>query len=274
MSEDFSDALLVTILNWEKYNPRKDIKNSSWLRFQHDLFENWQFFDFDHGEIAFWVYLLCQASRRNEGGKVTVNFEHAHRTAKLCPTVIKSAIGKLVKNQVVTCRTLRGRYADVIDPYATRRDVTRRNGTERDVTEKKQRTFPSETSETKVRSTPKNLPDKITSGTSAAAASFCREYKRRYSVNYRITGKDLGIIKRLLSDMTPDVFNRLCAAYVDMPDPWFMTKRHDLATLEQNMAKVSHFEQSGKIVTQTQIRDVDRRVASQELLAAIDRGEV
>lgn len=97
---------------------------------------------------------------------------------------------------------------------------------------------------------------------SKAIAIFCQEYKRRYSVNYRMTGKDVGIIKRMLSSVGLPVFERLCVAYVDMPDQWFLTRRHDLVTFESSFAKVSQFEQSGRTITRAEIDQIDRRQAN------------
>jgi len=114
----------ITILNWEKFNERKDVKNPSWFRLQHNLCTHWQFYDFSHSEICAWLYILCEASIRNQRGRVTVNFEHAHRTFRLDATTVKSAIQKLKQNQVIEVRTVRGRYASGQNPGATIQDIT------------------------------------------------------------------------------------------------------------------------------------------------------
>ena len=106
-------------------------------------------------------------------------------------------------------------------------------------------------------------------------AVWCSEYKRRYQVQYRVTGKDAGILKRLLGGVgSVDTMSRIIAAYLDMPDPWFVNKRHDVVTLEANLAKVSQYEQSGQIVTQAQIRDLDRKTTHQAILEKARKGEI
>jgi len=108
-----------------------------------------------------------------------------------------------------------------------------------------------------------------------AIAWFCSEYKRRYNSQYRITGKDAGTIKRLCDGLgSEDVYKRIVTAYLDMPDQWFVNKRHDVTTLEANLAKVSQFEQSGQMVTQAQLKDLDRNTTNKALLEKIRRGEL
>lgn len=120
----------------------------------------------------------------------------------------------------------------------------------------------------------KKSPSPVEVDSGWAVGVFCREYKRRYGTSYRVTGKDVQAIKRILKDLGKPVFEKVCVAYVDMPDPWFVTRRHDVITLESNIAKVSQFEQSGKNITQTQIREMDRRATNQELIKAAERGEI
>ena len=93
-------------------------------------------------------------------------------------------------------------------------------------------------------------------------ALFCQEYKVRYGVNYRVTGKDVGILKRIHKNLGPEVYERIVSAYFKMPDQWFLTRGHDTTTLESSLARVSQFEQSGKHITQTEIRQVDVRQAN------------
>lgn len=106
-------------------------------------------------------------------------------------------------------------------------------------------------------------------------AVWCSEYKRRYGVQYRVTGKDIGILKRLLGGIgSPDTLCRIIVAYLGMADSWFINKRHDVATLEANLAKVSEYEQSGQLVTQSQIRDLDRKTTHQAIIEKARRGEI
>lgn len=103
----------LKILNWEKINARKDVSNPSWFKFKHKFFDDPDFYSFTPEERLIWVYLLCETSKKNENGIITVNSEHCHRSTGVSFTVLNSAIKKLKQLQIVEVRTLRGRYADV-----------------------------------------------------------------------------------------------------------------------------------------------------------------
>jgi hypothetical protein len=127
------NLIKVSILNWSKWNPRKDLKATSWLRFQNSIFEDPQFFDFDHSELLFFIYLLCQASKK-QSGDVDIHISHAIRVCKFQREIIVSAIEKLVQIQCVRTRDVdvTSTNADVTLPshYVTNEtNVTERNET-------------------------------------------------------------------------------------------------------------------------------------------------
>lgn len=128
---------IIEILNWEKYNPRKDVKEPSWFRMNHGFFDNHEFFEFTAEEKLVWIYLLCQASKKNQA---TVHLVESHAVHSIWPphhdvdqnvdqnayhvrvirqkTVVQ-AVEKLQKFGIVKIRTSRGRYADVTSLPAT-----------------------------------------------------------------------------------------------------------------------------------------------------------
>jgi len=110
-----AEFIEVEILNWEKYNPRRDLKATTWVRLQNSLFEDSNFFGFSHGELLVWIYVLCQASRR-QSGAVRVNLAHAEQVGRLPAEIVHSAIQKLEELQCVRVHvtpTSRARHADV-----------------------------------------------------------------------------------------------------------------------------------------------------------------
>jgi len=105
------DGATVVILNWEKYNPRKDLKATSWFRLQNSLFEDPSFFDFSHAELLAWIYLLSLASKRQKA-EVRISIAHADRIGRLRERDLASAIEKL---EAIGCVKLaeNPRHADV-----------------------------------------------------------------------------------------------------------------------------------------------------------------
>lgn len=114
-------SIEIELLNWDKYNPRKDLKATTWMRFQNSIFENPQFFDFDHSEICFWIYLLCMASKAQKAN-ITVNIKHAEHIGRFKRSVIDSSIKKLIE---IKC--IESRYADVTLALRAQHTTNERN---------------------------------------------------------------------------------------------------------------------------------------------------
>lgn len=124
----------ITVLNWDKYNPRKGIKNPNWFALSNRLFEDSSLYGFTHSEMLCWIYILCECSRQNKQGTVTVNALHAHRAALINTTVLKSTIKKLYSLRIVTQPTSHGRYTNVHECNTTLQDKTIQDITIQDTT--------------------------------------------------------------------------------------------------------------------------------------------
>ena len=102
--------MTVTIINWKKYNPRTDVKHSSWFRLEQILFEDSDLYGLKLEEMGAWIYLLCQASKKNNE-TFAINFEHAKIVGRLSEKVLKSTISKLkaidkIRYVDVTCASV------------------------------------------------------------------------------------------------------------------------------------------------------------------------
>lgn len=62
-----SDFLEIEILNWEKYNPKRDQKTYTWLRLDNGISTDPELFGLDAEQRYVWIVLLCQASQQNSG---------------------------------------------------------------------------------------------------------------------------------------------------------------------------------------------------------------
>lgn len=113
--------MIVTISNFEKFNPRKDVNSASWFRLEHSLFENPDFFDFTHIEKMVWIYLLCMASKKSSG-TILLSWPHIERIGGFRKSDFLSGIEKLKQIQCVTVDvtpTSRARNADVTPTCST-----------------------------------------------------------------------------------------------------------------------------------------------------------
>lgn len=103
----------VIILNWIKIQGRSGVKSPYWFKFKNKFFHDADFYGFSSDEKLFWVYLLCESSRQNKNGEVTVNNETVHRVLNVGQEVVKSCLKKLKELRIVELKTSRGRYISV-----------------------------------------------------------------------------------------------------------------------------------------------------------------
>lgn len=60
-----------------------------------------------------------------------------------------------------------------------------------------------------------------------------------------IGGKEQGILRRLTKEFSVEDFDKVFQVYLQMKDPWFETKKWDLATFEANLHKITQATQVG-----------------------------
>ena len=77
-------------------------------------------------------------------------------------------------------------------------------------------------------------------------AAYAMAYKNRYKANPTLTGKDLGLLKTLIKDLGENKMAQLVQVYVQMEDKWFITKKHDITNLHQNISKIGVSLQTGQ----------------------------
>ena len=288
-------SVVLIVLNWDKYNPRKDVKNPSWFRFEHGFFNHWQFYDFNAFDIRAWLYILCEASVRNEGGKVTVNLEHAHRVARIAEDELFTAIEKLKEKQVIECRTLRGRYVAGTHACTTRRDETRRNGTERDETnvtnEKKDSAQGSPSPDaTEFSDPPENLfgpeqnlvtlpaktsvdPDGPTP-TALVWRSYKAAYEKRHGKAPPWNAKIAGQIKQFVGRMPAADAPFVAEFYLSHNDAFYVKKMHQVGPMLSDAEKLHVEWSTGRKMTSTQAKSAESMDHYASQMERVRRGEL
>lgn len=94
------DGCSVEILNWEKYNPRKDITKLSWIRVDTTLPTSEGLFKFDAEERWIWLCFLCHAAKKNSK-TFSLKIEYFADHYKLKKLKIESALKKAQENGLV-----------------------------------------------------------------------------------------------------------------------------------------------------------------------------
>lgn len=89
----------IEIRGYEKYRPRKDIKDPWWFKSANKIFEDDDLFDFSLEEMAVWWYILAIASQQ-QTNRPRISVRKA--SARITPALLRSTIEKLVGLGIVS----------------------------------------------------------------------------------------------------------------------------------------------------------------------------
>ena len=124
----------IQVKNWDEFNPRADVKKSSWFRLDHNIFDHPKFTELTGPELFAWVYILAMASNENKNGAVTIYPAHAVKS-RIDEGSLFSAVEKLNDLKVIEYNVTSTNAHDRVrtDTCPTRRtdetDETGRDGT-------------------------------------------------------------------------------------------------------------------------------------------------
>lgn len=118
----------IEILNWDKYNPRKDYKQPRWFAFSNRMLEDPIIDNLNDSEFKAWVFILCQASQQNSR-TVHVLEPYAKRYCNISAQNLRSTIGKLEKAGIIRVHVIE-RTDDVRETNVTLHNITLHNNTE------------------------------------------------------------------------------------------------------------------------------------------------
>jgi hypothetical protein len=120
----------VEIYNWEKFNPRADVKVSTWFRVEHTIATSQTLFGLEAAERWVWIALLAMASQRSIS-TFEFNLDYFVWSAGVDGDTVLSALEKLEQNGALAFQP--DADADVRARTCTNVDVRARDLTSRDV---------------------------------------------------------------------------------------------------------------------------------------------
>lgn len=267
--------MIIEILNWQKYNPRNDIKHPSWFRMEHSFFDNAEFYEFSPEQKLVWIYLLCQASKKSQPTvhlvmdhivntiwrPVTTTPDYVdhnviHNAYHVRVMTVDHAIQKLKQFGMLKIRTLRGRYADVTHPCATygrtdETDVTNDNTSGVDGV----LDFDPEPEKPKA-----VRVQRPPTGGAIPVALYCDAYKNRYNHFPELGKKQRGILIKLFDDWGRAKFERIVTGYFNLPDAFVVQRSHPVELIDAKLNEIVRFLETGKVVTRAAATEFDTKV--------------
>ena len=244
----------IKITKWETYQPRKDLKASIWFRLQNSLFEDPNFFDFDHSEVCFWIYLLSFASKK-QSGDIRLSYTHAERVGRFKRQTIESTLKKL---QELQCIEVDACNKPEIEPERTRHAHVTQTSRERnvDVTlhnkqdKQDKQYFPSESVSSPPQASDDLLPvaapkrKKFSDLTRTKMHSFIQTYARLYKEKYGgppegIRDKAvIGKVGHWVENVSEEHAKNLVEVYMQVDHRPINESMHDLWQFFRNLNRI------------------------------------
>lgn len=106
-------------------------------------------------------------------------------------------------------------------------------------------------------------------GVQETIAHYCDEWKFRYGASAPIGGKISGQFRTLVKDHGAQRCKDFITAYFQMPDQWFVTKRHDVVTMISNLNAIAQFMETGRMFSKKEITQLDQNVATNNLIKSL-----
>ncbi len=243
--------MTITIINWDKFNPRKDVKVSSWFRMEHSIWFDPDWEHFSGEEFAVWTYLLSLASFKNKNcfryNPLTVS-----RNARVSEKSVKSAVEKLKELQCVQI-TSDDAYADVTCTLR-KRIATDGRTDETDITDE---TVHSP-ADADVHDRKQIVPT-ITKPTTQVWEFYRQAYLNRYGVdpvrNAAVNGQLNQLVKRLGESEAPEV----ASFYVTHNNQYYVKSMHAVGPMLKDAEKLRTEWFTGRKITNHEASDLDRR---------------
>lgn len=232
------ETIEITILNWEKYNERKNLKASSWFRLSHDLFERPSFYALTRSELCFWIYLLCLASRRSSA-VLGLNLAHARTVGRFKKPVVAGAIRKLEQIQAISVNN------------SQKKRPTLHNRRKQDET--KQNTTEHNSSNGGVKPAPepgKNIPT-----WDAYRDAYAKRYGEPPVRNATVNAKIAQFVSRVGIEDSPGV----AAFYLTHNNSYYVQRMHPVGQMLQDAEKLRTEWVTGTRMTGQTAREVERK---------------
>lgn len=101
--------------------------------------------------------------------------------------------------------------------------------------------------------------------TNSVIGAYVTAYQKRYSADPPITGWAAGQLKNLTKTVSPSDLMQLVQVYVQMDEPYYLKRAHDLGTFITDLTKISTAWQTGRIPGARETHDEEMERLKEEL---------
>lgn len=105
-------------------------------------------------------------------------------------------------------------------------------------------------------------------------ARYCELWKSRYGSNPTILPQHPKQLKTIGEQNGKARTLQLLDAYFECPESWFVKKRHDISTFSSNLSNITAFLNSGKTISNNELRQFDNAISTKNTLDLLRDGKI
>lgn len=124
------EEVTITIKNWDKYNPKRDQKNYTWLRLDNDISNDTKLFGLTAAQKFMWVHLLCLASKANRAD-IFIDLRQLERALEIDLKSIRDALEFLERRNILSVVYTTGTIIQTTPTYVRTYERTNERTNER-----------------------------------------------------------------------------------------------------------------------------------------------
>lgn len=240
----------ITITNWDKHNPKRK-KGYTHFMFHSGFFQDPKIAQLSTTEMLLFINFLCTANEVRSNSFVT--------HTKLLPRSIVM-YNKALRNALVRLQSFQLLSFTENEPLIITNNIKNNGRSNRRKNDSEESARPKKHA-VEILSAEGAPP--IASGATGSkigqqlVAHYCNLWKSKYGGQAAFHPKDLKNLKTVGETNGLDRTRRLLDAYFQMHERTMVQRRHDLQTFIFNLAAVSQFAESGRMLTQRDLRTIE-----------------
>lgn len=258
------DGALITVVNWEKYNPRTDSKRPSWLRLDNNFLSDFRIFELKPNQKLMWIALLSQISAMNNS-KFRISFRFMKNLIQISEAKQNQAIEIFEKLGLIVCETRTNLPATY-----ERTDET--NETNETIEQRKKKKEKKETP-VALAATTEPIDSEFAFLCRKTWECYCERFLDRHGFaplrNARVNSQ----VKQFCKDVGIDA-PHVIEFYVKHPDVYYMKNQHPLGLAVSNYHSLYTQWKAGRAVTSSDAKAYEKQDAFKTTLERIERGEI
>ena len=240
----------ITINNWFEHNP-KSKKGYTHFMVSKRIFNDDKIAKLKPIEFQLYMYYLsiCADLVSNQ---FTISAQMMPKYMRISAKSLRNCLERLQEFQLLS--------------YAENGSLYKKNRIEKNRIEK------NSDEKIKNQAVAKTQPPPVEEKTSNLISFYCDQWKYVYgaSTNPIISKKDSGILKNTMRSVGYEKTKLLIENYLKIPDPWFLKKRHDLATMFLNLNSIVHFIDTGNILTSKDYKQIEKNIEIEKTMKKLD----